>query len=155
MRTGAPRPLLIRASNFATKRNQTKNMEWFANSAQYRSGAELGHKTGRRMPSQAANKNAGGRGAADDELLRQFTRGKEAAFDALYDRYQGLLYRFAWHMSGNAATAEEVTQEAFMQLIRHPENYDRTRGSLGGYLFGIARNLSRRAVERSYVLEPM
>ena len=102
------------------------------------------------MPPEATNTGA----ANDHELLRQFTRGKEAAFEALYGRYQGLLYRFAWHMTGNSATAEEVTQEAFMQLIRHPENYDGNKGSLGGYLFGIARNLSRRALERSYSLEP-
>ena len=53
----------------------------------------------------------------DQELLRQLAKGNEAAFSALYERYQGPLYRFALHMSGNQATAEEVTQEVFMLLI--------------------------------------
>ena len=45
------------------------------------------------------------------------------AFSALYERYQGPLYRFALHMSGNNATAEEVTQEVFMLLIGNPKGY--------------------------------
>jgi RNA polymerase sigma-70 factor, ECF subfamily len=85
----------------------------------------------------------------DQELLKQLSKGNEAAFSALYGRYQGPLYRFALHMSGNNATAEEVTQEVFMLLIGSPKGYDATRGPIGGYLFGIARNLTRRVIQRS------
>jgi len=62
----------------------------------------------------------------------------------LYNRYQGPLYRFALHMSGNQAIAEEVVQETFMVLVRGPKNYDATKGELGAYLFGVARNNVRR-----------
>lgn len=82
----------------------------------------------------------------DQELLRQLSRGNEAAFKALYERYQGPIYRFALHMSGNSATAEEATQEVFTQLITNSKGYDPTKGSVGGYLFGIARNVTRRAI---------
>jgi RNA polymerase sigma-70 factor, ECF subfamily len=85
----------------------------------------------------------------DQELLRQLSRGNEAAFGILYARYQGPVYRFALHMSGNMATAEEVTQEVFMLLIGKPKGYEADKGTVGGYLFGIARNLTRRIVERS------
>jgi RNA polymerase sigma-70 factor, ECF subfamily len=85
----------------------------------------------------------------DQELLRQLSKGNEAAFTALYERYQGPVYRFALHMSGNTATAEEVTQEVFMLLIGSPKGYAVDKGPLGNYLFGIARNLTRRAVQRS------
>ncbi len=81
---------------------------------------------------------------ADRELFKQLAKGNETAFSALYERYQGPLYRFALHMSGNGATAEEVTQEVFMLLIGNPKGYDATKGPVGGYLFGIARNLTRR-----------
>lgn len=83
----------------------------------------------------------------DQELLRQLSRGNEAAFKALFERYQGPLYRFALHMSGNSATAEEATQEVFTQLITNSKGYDPGKGSVGGYLFGIARNITRRAVQ--------
>ena len=85
----------------------------------------------------------------DQDLYRQLAKGHEGAFCALYEKYQGPIFRFAWHMSGNNATAEDVTQEVFMQLIRNPKSYDPSKGSVAGYLFGIARNLTRRRVDRS------
>lgn len=85
----------------------------------------------------------------DQELLRQIRKGNETAFSALYERYQGPIYRFALHMSGNAATAEEVTQEVFTLLIGNHKGYEAEKGSLGSYLFGIARNLTRRVMQRS------
>jgi RNA polymerase sigma-70 factor (ECF subfamily) len=86
----------------------------------------------------------------DQELLREIAKGDEAAFRALYERYQGRLYRFAMHMSGNTATAEEVTQEVFMLLMSKPKAYQAHKGTVAGYLFGIARNLTRRSLrERS------
>jgi RNA polymerase sigma-70 factor (ECF subfamily) len=91
----------------------------------------------------------------DQELLRQLAKGNETAFRALYERYQGPLYRFALHMSGNNATAEEVTQEVFMLLIGKPKGYAAEKGPVGGYLFGIARNLTRRVVQRSRLDLPM
>jgi RNA polymerase sigma-70 factor (ECF subfamily) len=85
----------------------------------------------------------------DQELLRQLAKGNETAFSTLYERYQGPLYRFALHMSGNSATAEEVTQEVFMLLIGNPKGYEVEKGSIAGYLLGIARNLTRKIMQRS------
>jgi RNA polymerase sigma-70 factor, ECF subfamily len=93
--------------------------------------------------------------SADQELLRQLAQGNETAFMALYERYQGPLYRYVLHMSGNTATAEEVTQEVFMLLMGKPRGYEPEKGSLGGYLFGIARNLTRRILERSRLDQPI
>ncbi len=85
----------------------------------------------------------------DQELLRQVAQGNQAAFGTVYERYQGPIFRFAWHMSGNQANAEEVTQEVFLRWIGNPRGYDPAKGSLVGYLFGIARNLIRRQMETS------
>jgi len=41
----------------------------------------------------------------DLNLYRQLAKGCEEAFSILYERYQGPIFRFAWHMSGNDATA--------------------------------------------------
>ena len=91
----------------------------------------------------------------DREMLRQLKKGNEQAFSALYERYQGPIYRFALHMSGNSAIAEEITQEVFMVVIGNMKGYDATRGSLAGYLFGIARNLTRRSLEQNRFQSPM
>jgi RNA polymerase sigma-70 factor (ECF subfamily) len=80
----------------------------------------------------------------DEELLRQLASGNQEAFSACYERYQGPIYRFAWHMSGNPAIAEEVTQEVFLRLIDNPRKYDPAKGPLANYLFGIARNVMLR-----------
>ena len=91
----------------------------------------------------------------DQELLRQIAKGSEHAFSAVYDRYQGPIYRFVLHMSGNSATAEEVTQEVFMTLITNPKSYDSSKGSLAAYMFGIARNLTRRCIADSRLDLPL
>jgi len=84
----------------------------------------------------------------DEGLLGQMKAGDEDAFLLLYRRKHPALYRFALHMSGNAAVAEDVTQEVFMALIRDAGRFDPARGSLGGFLFGIARNHLRKRWEQ-------
>jgi RNA polymerase sigma-70 factor, ECF subfamily len=91
----------------------------------------------------------------DQELLRQLAKGNQAAFNVCYERYQGPIYRFAWHMSGNQTSAEEVTQEVFVRLIHNPRKFDSAKGSLAGYLFGIARNVMRRQMAASFLDVPL
>jgi RNA polymerase sigma-70 factor, ECF subfamily len=81
-------------------------------------------------------------------LLRRMVAGDEAAFTLLYRRKHPAIYRFALHMSGNAAIAEDVTQEVFMTLVRDAKRFDPARGTLGGFLFGVARNHLRRRWEQ-------
>lgn len=92
---------------------------------------------------------------SDEELLRLMLAGEEAAFTALYRRRQGAIFRFALQMSGSRAIAEDVTQEAFLTLIRDAGNYDQNRGSLVAYLYGIARNHVLRRLETSRSSVPL
>jgi RNA polymerase sigma-70 factor (ECF subfamily) len=87
----------------------------------------------------------------DEELLIRLRRGDEAAFLALYRKRQGALYRFALQMSGSAGTAEDITQEVFLTLLRGECGFNPERGTLSGYLFGIARKLALRQMERGRV----
>jgi RNA polymerase sigma-70 factor (ECF subfamily) len=86
----------------------------------------------------------------DEQLLAQALAGDEEAFTALYRRRQGPIFRFAMHMSGSNQIAEEVTQDVFIFLLQRGADFDPERGALGAYLFGVARNYVRRALERSY-----
>ncbi|HZD32856.1 MAG TPA: RNA polymerase sigma factor [Candidatus Angelobacter sp.] len=86
----------------------------------------------------------------DEQLLQMALGGNEDAFTVLYRRRQGPVYRFALHMSGSPHVAEEVTQEVFLFLIQRGCDFDPQRGVLGAYLFGVARNYVRRAMEKSY-----
>ena len=84
----------------------------------------------------------------DGLLLRRMIAGDQDAFTLLYHRKHPAIYRFALHMSGNCSVAEDVTQEVFMTLIRDAKRFDPERGTLGGFLFGIARNHLRRRWEQ-------
>jgi RNA polymerase sigma-70 factor, ECF subfamily len=83
-----------------------------------------------------------------DLLLRCAAKGDEEAFTLLYRRHQAALYRFALRMTGNAWAAEEIVQDVFMTLMRDPKKYDATRGTLGGFLYGVARNRVMKHLER-------
>jgi RNA polymerase sigma-70 factor, ECF subfamily len=85
---------------------------------------------------------------AEVHLLRRMARGDEEAFLHVYRQKHPAIYRFALHMTGNPAVAEDVTQEVFMALIRDPKRFDPARGTLGGFLFGIARNHLRKRWEQ-------
>lgn len=84
----------------------------------------------------------------DDALLRRAGKGDEDAFTVLYRRHQAALYRFALRMTGNAWAAEEIVQDVFMILMRDPKKYDASRGTLGGFLYGVARNRVMKHRER-------
>jgi len=77
---------------------------------------------------------------ADQELLAAAARGDQAAFSQLYQRYRNRVYGFAYRMLGTQESAEDVTHEAFLLLIRQPERYQAERGSLLTFLCAVARN---------------
>jgi len=70
-------------------------------------------------------------------------KGDKQAFAELYERREPALYRYALHMTSNAGSAEEIAQEVFVQLMAANTRFDETRGSLEGWMYGVARNLIR------------
>jgi RNA polymerase sigma-70 factor, ECF subfamily len=70
------------------------------------------------------------------------------AFTALYRQNSSGIFRFALHMSGSESVAEEVTQEVFLLLIDNPRSYNASKGEIGPFLYGVARNFVRRHLER-------
>jgi RNA polymerase sigma-70 factor (ECF subfamily) len=91
----------------------------------------------------------------DDELLLRAQSGDEEGFLTLYRRRQAGLFRFALHMSSSTAVAEDVTQEVFLALLREDCGYNPQRGTLSGYLYGIARKLVLRHLERGRAYVPL
>jgi RNA polymerase sigma-70 factor (ECF subfamily) len=86
--------------------------------------------------------------ASDQELIERMLEGNEDAFTALYRRRQAAVYRFALQMTGSVVVAEDVTQEVFMALIEFGRRFDPARGTLASFLYGIARNLVLRRLEK-------
>lgn len=59
----------------------------------------------------------------DEELMLAFQAGDAGAFDTLYQRHRGRLFRFLVREAGSRENGEEIYQEAWLRLIRHKENY--------------------------------
>ena len=78
--------------------------------------------------------------AEDAELVARLKRGDAAAARELYERHGGPLLRFGMAMSNCRQTAEDLVHDTFVELLRQPGRFDPARGSVQGYLFGIARH---------------
>lgn len=76
----------------------------------------------------------------DPALIERIRAGDETAMADLYDRYAGIVYGVALRVLGDAAAAEDVLQEVFLQLWRNPQAFDANRGKLPAWLAVIARN---------------
>jgi RNA polymerase sigma-70 factor (ECF subfamily) len=85
---------------------------------------------------------------SDPDLVRCAAAGERDAFAAIYERYRTVVYRFARLMSGSSATADDVTQEVFVTLMRTLPRYEPQRAGLLTYLYGVARNLTRNRLRR-------
>ena len=78
----------------------------------------------------------------------------DAEFQAAFDEHKDAVYRFAWRMSGPAA-ADDITQDVFVALLRQPERFDPSRGTLRAFLLGIARNLALKRWRKEQRFEPL
>ena len=77
-------------------------------------------------------------------LLRRAVHGDKEAFAQLYDELAGPLYRFAFHMLGERAQAEDTVHEAFLTLLNAAGDFDGTRGNIMNFALGITRKLTLR-----------
>ncbi len=82
--------------------------------------------------------------ANDAALAARVALGDAAALGPLYQRYRAPVYRFALLWSGQAAVAADVTQDVFLHLLAHADDFDAARGPLQPWLLGIARNFVHR-----------
>jgi RNA polymerase sigma-70 factor, ECF subfamily len=85
---------------------------------------------------------------SDADLVRRTADGDRDAFAHIYRKYQATIFRFARLMIGCNTAAEDIVQEVFLALMRDASNYSPDRASLSTYLYGVARNQTRRRLSR-------
>lgn len=89
-----------------------------------------------------------GEAQSDEELMLAYKAGNVGAFNQLFARHQGSVFRFVLRSTRTAAKSEELTQEVFFRVVRMAPTYE-PRAKFRTWLFTIARNLcideSRRA----------
>ncbi len=93
--------------------------------------------------------------ASDDVLIAGIAAGQAEALTRLFRRRQADVYRFALHMTGATALADDVTQDVFLIVMRDAARYEPGRSSVTAWLCGIARNCVRQRVDRDTRLESL
>jgi RNA polymerase sigma-70 factor (ECF subfamily) len=78
----------------------------------------------------------------DEDLLRRHLDGDPSAFRTLVDRYHRELFQFALRYTASKAVADDIVQEAFLQLHLSAPTFDPTR-KLKPWLFTITANKAR------------
>jgi RNA polymerase sigma-70 factor (ECF subfamily) len=76
---------------------------------------------------------------SDEELMLRYGAGDVAAFEVLYRRNKGPLYRYIIRLLGTGNTAEELFQEVWANVVKARTNYTPT-AKFKTYLFHIAHN---------------
>jgi RNA polymerase sigma-70 factor, ECF subfamily len=110
----------------------------------------------RRLVPPDERNDAGGSGGSkldepDPEVVESARRGDLGAFEQLVRRYQGDVWRLAFHLVHDDGMADDVTQDAFVRAFRFLRRY-RAEAKFSTWLFTIARNCAmdelRRATRR-------
>ena len=76
---------------------------------------------------------------ADEELMLAYARGDARAFERLYGRHRGPLYRFVLRSVKSPGEAEELAQEIWMRVIGARAGYE-PKAKFTTWLFSVAHN---------------
>lgn len=84
----------------------------------------------------------------DEELVEDVLDGDVAAFRGLIERHHDALFRFLFRLTGNRQMAEDVFQDAFLQVHQSLDTFDSSR-RFKPWLFTIAANKGRDALRKA------
>jgi RNA polymerase sigma-70 factor, ECF subfamily len=84
----------------------------------------------------------------DEELMLAYAQGDLRAFDALYARQRGMLYRYILRSVADRASADELFQETWSRAVNARSRY-RVEAKFSTWLLQIAHNLLIDAQRRS------
>jgi RNA polymerase sigma-70 factor (ECF subfamily) len=87
----------------------------------------------------------------DECLLVERAKVDADSFGALYDRYVDEIHRYLTVRLDNAAAAEDVTAEVFLQALRHIGRYEDRGRPFSSWLYRIAHNAAADYYRRQHV----
>jgi RNA polymerase sigma-70 factor (ECF subfamily) len=83
--------------------------------------------------------NISARRQADTALIQRAREGDEAAFAELFNAHKAKIYSLCLRMTSNTAEAEDLTQDAFLQVFRKLDTF-RGDSALSTWLYRVAVN---------------
>src|SRR5438094_2541966 len=89
-----------------------------------------------------------GRPADDSQLIERAQRGDSAAYEEIVQRYQQIVFRTAYVITGSSADAEDGAQEGFVKAYRALDRF-RLGADLRPWLLRIVANEARNRVRSS------
>lgn len=78
-------------------------------------------------------------GASDEEMMLSYQQGNATAFEVLYERHKGGVFRYLLAKCHQQAIAEELFQDVWMKLIAARDRYE-VRAKFTTYLYQLAHN---------------
>ncbi len=88
----------------------------------------------------STNKTPAPKVASEAQIIARAQRGEEEAFAALFEAHKRRVYSLCLRMTGNTAEAEDLTQEAFLQLFRKISTF-RGESAFSTWLHRLAVNV--------------
>ena len=77
---------------------------------------------------------------ADEDLMALVGCGDTGAFAVLYDRHDRVTYSLAYRITGERQAAEDLVQEAFLEVWRAAQSYQPGRGRARTWILSIVRH---------------
>lgn len=75
----------------------------------------------------------------DDVLVERAVEGDYEAFEAIVERYQDRAYRLAWSLVKDEAEAQDVVQEAFLNVYRKLDTFE-GEAKFGSWIYRVVVN---------------
>jgi RNA polymerase sigma-70 factor, ECF subfamily len=80
--------------------------------------------------------------APDPGLIQRARQGDNKSIGLLFERYQQGIFRYLYYQVGERRTAEDLTMEVYMNMVRGLPSFQSQATSFQSWLLQIARNLA-------------
>lgn len=77
----------------------------------------------------------------EDRMLERAIEGDKRAFGALYEKHMSEIYRYFYYRVSVEQDAEDLTEQAFLNVWQALGRFDPDRASFRTYLYRVAHNL--------------
>jgi RNA polymerase sigma-70 factor (ECF subfamily) len=81
-------------------------------------------------------------GAPNSDLIQRAQKGDTESISWLFEHFQPGIFRYLYYRIGDRQTAEDLTSEVFVRMLRSLPGFQIQTGFFQSWLFRIARNLA-------------
>ena len=83
----------------------------------------------------------------DEQLIKEFQAGNQAAYEILYNKYKNRIYNFVYRYVNDVDVAQDITHDTFLKLYTHKDTY-REIAKFSTWLYTIALNIARTELRK-------